>query len=206
MSSQSRSTFTDLLTLAGEKSTGQSPALYLKHGACDHNNNTRPADLDWIFANHGCFWHRFASSQSKTISGVYHGKEGCVFVNQNRRWHEQWPTNLGHLCCSPEPARLTQTHTRGRHTSQCEVGVRQHNQCHLFSFVTLFTFFHVYYTVTYLYTFTFSHVVASCLKHGSAAICTVPMSRTRCCHGKIKTNVIVYHCISLNISCCSFIK
>ena len=32
------------------------------------------------------------------------------------------------------------------------------------------------------------------------------MSRTRCCYGKIKTNVIVYHCISLNISCCSFIK
>ena len=74
--------------------------------------------------------------------------------------------------------------------------------CPLLSVVTLFTFFHVYYTVTY--TFTFSHVVASCLKHGSAAICAVLMSRTRCCHGKIKTNVIVY-IISLNISCCSFI-
>ena len=112
LSSQSRLAFTDLLTLAGEKSTGQSAALYLKQGTCDDNNNARPADLDWIFANQGSFWHRFASSQSKTISGVYHRKEGCVFVNQNRRLQEQWPTNLGHLCCSPEPtsARLTQTH------------------------------------------------------------------------------------------------
>ena len=30
LSSKSRSTFTDLLTLAGEKSTGQSAALYLR--------------------------------------------------------------------------------------------------------------------------------------------------------------------------------
>ena len=117
--------FMFLLTLACEKSTGQSAALYLKRGACDHNNNARPADLDLTFANKGCFWHRFISSQSKTISGVYHGKEGCVFVNQNRQWQEQWPTNLGHLCCSPEPAKLTQTHvTRTHDTWSSHVTVR----------------------------------------------------------------------------------
>ena len=75
LSIRSRSTFTDLLTLAGEKSTGQSAALYLKQGACDHNNNVRPAELDWIFENQGCFWHRFASSQSKT--------PGCIMKRKN---------------------------------------------------------------------------------------------------------------------------
>ena len=52
------------------------------------------------------------------------------------------------------------------------------------------SFFHVYYTVTH--TFTFYHVTVSCLKHGSAAICAVLMSRTRCCHGKIKLVLLYY--------------
>ena len=42
LSSWSRSTFTDLLTLAGKKYTGQSAALYLNQGACDQNNNGMP--------------------------------------------------------------------------------------------------------------------------------------------------------------------
>ena len=70
LSSRFRSTITNILTLAGEEYTGQSVVLYLKQGVGDHNNNTRHVGLDWIFANKGCFWHIFISSQSKAIWSV----------------------------------------------------------------------------------------------------------------------------------------
>ena len=110
LSSRSRSIITDLLTLAGEENIGQWAAKYLKQGLRDHSNNARHSGLDWIFANKGCFWHRFASFQSKTISRVYHETEGCVFVNQDRQWQEH-ATNLGRLCCSPAMT-VTLTDTR----------------------------------------------------------------------------------------------
>ena len=75
-----------------------------------------------------------------SLSGVYHGKEGCVFVNQDRQWREHMPPiwAVYHFMLRSPAMTVTLTDTRSHvvvthpvtHHSQCEVGVRQHNQCH----------------------------------------------------------------------------
>ena len=123
LSSGSRSTNTDLLI-------GQSAALYLNHGACDHNNNFRRASLDWIFANQGCFWHRFASSQSKTLDCIMERKDVILSTKTDSDKIICYRSGPFMLQFSDDSHRHTITH--GRHThihmSQCEVGVRQYNQ------------------------------------------------------------------------------